>query len=111
MTCVYCCICVGGRDAAPIRVDIVQALGEPLVPDTLALGRGPRAALQVWQGERRSIAETRLWLEEARRRFLAVAEGVFHLSGWYVNVLVALLPHAWFYGDGAGLGSSAIWRS
>ena len=57
---------MGGRDAAPNRVDIVQALGEPLVPDTLALGRGPRAALQVWQGERRSIAETRLWMEEAR---------------------------------------------
>ena len=57
---------MGVRDAAPTRADIVHVLGVPRVPDTLALGRGPRAALQVWQGERRSIAETRRWMEEAR---------------------------------------------
>ena len=66
MACVNCCICVGGRAAAPPLVDIVQVLGEPLVPAALAMGRGPRAALQVWQGERRSFAETKKRMEEAR---------------------------------------------
>ena len=61
-----CSMCIGDRAASPPRVDIVQAFAVPHVPATQAVGRGPRAALQVWQSERRSVGETRAWLEEAR---------------------------------------------
>ena len=59
-------MCIGGRAAALPRVDIVQALAVPHVPATQAVGRGPRAALQVWQSEHKGVGETRAWLEEAR---------------------------------------------
>ena len=62
-----CCMCIGGRALAlPHVPDIMQALAVPLVPAMQAVGRGPQAALKVWQSERRSVGETRTWLEEAR---------------------------------------------
>ena len=54
------------RAAEPPRVDIVQMLENPIASATIAVGRGPRAALRVWQEDRRSVAETSAWLEEAR---------------------------------------------
>ena len=47
-------------------MNIVQVLDAPPMPAEQAIGRGPRAALQVWQSEKRNVGETRAWLEEAR---------------------------------------------
>ena len=60
-------MCIIGRALAlPYVPDIMQALAAPRVPATQAVGRGPQAALKVWQSERRSVGQTRTWLEEAR---------------------------------------------
>ena len=51
-------------DSAHLRVG--QALSTPPMPAPHAVGRGPRAALKAWKGDRMSAGESGAWMEDAR---------------------------------------------
>ena len=62
-----CRMGICGRDLVlPRAPSVMQALDAPQAEATHAVGNGPRAALKQLVNERKNVAETRVWLEDAR---------------------------------------------